>query len=160
MENAEDVVIERVSVLGAHLDGINVRMSEVTIRDCSVSMVGNEFGQGIDISFTAHLEPSLVENCLLTGGQEGIFLDSVHAMAIDNHVRQTTPWHHRDRNGHGHGGGEQGRGRRRDRHSLQRLLDVRYPGGIRSPGFDEITNPLTACARAMGSCPITSRTPT
>jgi nitrous oxidase accessory protein NosD len=90
VENAEDVVIERVSVLGAHLDGINVRMSEVTIRDCSVSMLGNEFGQGIDISFTAHLEPSLVENCLLTGGQEGIFLDSVHAMAIDNHVRQTT----------------------------------------------------------------------
>ena len=87
---AENVLIERVSILGAHLDGINVRRSEVTIRDCSVSMVGNEFGQGIDISFTADLEPSIVENCLLTGGQEGIFLDSVHAMAIDNHVRQTT----------------------------------------------------------------------
>jgi nitrous oxidase accessory protein NosD len=90
VELAEDVVIERVSILGAHLDGINVRMSEVTIRDCSISMVGNEFGQGIDISFTAHLDPSLVENCLVTGGQEGIFLDSVHAMAVDNHVRQTT----------------------------------------------------------------------
>ena len=90
VDHAEDVVIERVSILGAYLDGINVRMSEVTIRDCSVSMLGNEFGQGIDISFTAHLDPSLVENCLVTGGQEGIFLDSVHAMAIDNHVRQTT----------------------------------------------------------------------
>lgn len=32
----------------------------------------------------------MVENCLLTGGQEGIFLDSVHAMAVDNHVRKTT----------------------------------------------------------------------
>jgi nitrous oxidase accessory protein NosD len=90
VEQAEDVVIERVSVLGAELDGINVRMSEVTIRDCSVSMVGNEYGQGIDISFTAHLDPSLVEDCLVTGGQEGIFLDSVHAMAVDNHVRLTT----------------------------------------------------------------------
>ena len=87
---AEDVLIERVSILGAHLDGINVRRSEVTIRDCSISMAGNEFGQGIDISFTADLEPSMVENCLLTGGQEGIFLDSVHAMAVDNHVRRTT----------------------------------------------------------------------
>ena len=53
-----------MSILGAYLDGINVRRSEVTIRDCSVSMVGNEFGQGIDISFTADLEPSMVENCL------------------------------------------------------------------------------------------------
>ena len=87
---AEDVLIEDVNVLGAYLDGINVRRSEVTIRDCSVSMVGNEFGQGIDISFTADLEPSLVEDCFLTGGQEGIFLDSVHAMAVDNHVRRTT----------------------------------------------------------------------
>ena len=43
-----------------------------------------------DISFTADLEPSLVENCHLTGGQEGIYLGSVHAMAHDNYVRRTT----------------------------------------------------------------------
>ena len=87
---AERVLIERVTIRGATLDGINVRRGQVTIRDCSISMLGNEFGQGIDISFTADLAPSLVENCLLTGGQEGIFLDSVHATARDNHVRQTT----------------------------------------------------------------------
>jgi nitrous oxidase accessory protein NosD len=90
VDSAERVLLERVTVLDATLDGINVRRGQVTIRDCSVSMLGNEFGQGIDISFTADLAPSLVENCLLTGGQEGIFLDSVHAMARDNHVRRTT----------------------------------------------------------------------
>ena len=90
VDSAERVLLERVSVLDATLDGINVRRGQVTIRDCTVSMVGNEYGQGIDISFTADFEPSLVENCLLTGGQEGIFLDSVHAMARDNHVRRTT----------------------------------------------------------------------
>ncbi len=90
VEAAERVLLERVHVLDATLDGINVRRGQVTIRDCSVSMVGNEYGQGIDISFTADYEPSLVENCLLTGGQEGIFLDSVHAMARDNRVRRTT----------------------------------------------------------------------
>ena len=84
------MLLERVSVLDATLDGINVRRSQVTIRDCSVSMLGTEFGQGIDISFTADLEPSVVENCHLAGGQEGIFLGSVHAMARDNHVRATT----------------------------------------------------------------------
>jgi nitrous oxidase accessory protein NosD len=90
VDSAERVLLERVSVLDATLDGINVRRGQVTIRDCTVSMLGNEYGQGIDISFTADFEPSLVENCLLTGGQEGIFLDSVHAMARDNHVRRTT----------------------------------------------------------------------
>jgi nitrous oxidase accessory protein NosD len=90
VDSAQRVLLERVSVLDATLDGINIRRGQVTIRDCTVSMLGNEYGQGIDISFTADFEPSLVENCLLTGGQEGIFLDSVHAMARDNHVRRTT----------------------------------------------------------------------
>jgi nitrous oxidase accessory protein NosD len=90
VESAERVLLERVSVLDARLDGINVRRGQVTIRDCSVSMLGNEYGQGIDISFSADFAPSIVENCHLTGGQEGIFLDSVHAMARDNHVRRTT----------------------------------------------------------------------
>jgi nitrous oxidase accessory protein NosD len=53
-------------------------------------MVGKEYGQGIDISFTADLKPSVVEDCRLTGGQEGIYLGSVHAMARDNLVRETT----------------------------------------------------------------------
>ncbi|HEU4464732.1 MAG TPA: right-handed parallel beta-helix repeat-containing protein [Gemmatimonadota bacterium] len=90
IESAERVLLERVRVLDARLDGINVRRGQVTIRDCSVSMLGREYGQGIDISFTADFAPSLVESCVLTGGQEGIFLDSVHAMARDNHVRRTT----------------------------------------------------------------------
>jgi hypothetical protein len=90
VDDAERVVLERVHVFDARLDGINVRRSQVTIRDCSVSMLGNDYGQGIDISFTADLAPSLVEDCYLTGGQEGIFLDSVHAMARGNHVRRTT----------------------------------------------------------------------
>jgi hypothetical protein len=90
VESAERVILERVRVLDAKLDGINVRRGQVTIRDCSVSMLGNEYGQGIDISFTADLEPSVVEDCQLMGGQEGIFLDSVHAVARNNHVRRTT----------------------------------------------------------------------
>jgi nitrous oxidase accessory protein NosD len=87
---AERVLLDGVTVRDATLDGINVRRGQVTIRDCSISMVGNEYGQGIDISFTADLAPSVVEDCVLTGGQEGIFLDSVHAMARNNHVRRTT----------------------------------------------------------------------
>jgi nitrous oxidase accessory protein NosD len=90
VELAERVLLERVTIRGATLDGINVRRGQVTIRDCSISMLGNEYGQGIDISFTADLAPSVVEDCELIGGQEGIFLDSVHAMARENLVRRTT----------------------------------------------------------------------
>ena len=87
---AERVLLDGVTVRDATLDGINVRRGQVTIRDCSISMLGNEYAQGIDISFTADLAPSVVEDCVLTGGQEGIFLDSVHAMARNNYVRRTT----------------------------------------------------------------------
>jgi hypothetical protein len=90
VENAERVLLERVHVLDAVLDGINVRRSQVTIRDCSVGSLESPYGQGIDISFSADLAPSVIEGCLLTGGQEGIFADSVHAMLKENRVRDTT----------------------------------------------------------------------
>jgi hypothetical protein len=90
IENAERVLLERVHVVDAVLDGINVRRSQVTIRDCSVGSLESPYGQGIDISFSADLAPSVVEGCLLTGGQEGIFADSVHAMLKENRVRDTT----------------------------------------------------------------------
>ena len=90
VEHAERVLLERVHVVDAVLDGINVRRSQVTIRDCSVGSLESPYGQGIDISFSADLAPSVVEGCLLTGGQEGIFADSVHAMLKENRVRDTT----------------------------------------------------------------------
>ena len=90
VENAERVVLERVSVLGAVLDGINARRSQVTIRECAVGSLVSPYAQGIDVSFSADLGMSVVENCLLTGGQEGIFVDSVHAVVRGNRVRGTT----------------------------------------------------------------------
>lgn len=90
VEDAERVLLERVHVRGAVLDGINVRRSQVTIRDCSVTSLQSEYGQGIDISFSADLAPSVVEGCSLTGGQEGIFADSVHALLKENRVSKTT----------------------------------------------------------------------
>lgn len=90
VHHAERVLLERVHVIDSHLDGISVRRSQVTIRDCSVSSLESPYAQGIDISFGADLEPSVIEDCLLTGGQEGIFADSVHAMLKENRVRDTT----------------------------------------------------------------------
>lgn len=90
VEHAERVLLEDVHVRGAVLDGINARRSQVTIRDCSVGELRSPYGQGIDISFSADLPPSLVEDCRLAGGQEGIFADSVNAVIQDNNVSDTT----------------------------------------------------------------------
>ena len=87
---AEGVVLDGVSVSGAQLDGIHVRRSSVTIRDCTVDSLGNPWGQGIDISFSAHSRPSLVEGCSVIGGREGIVVHATMAMLMRNRVSRTT----------------------------------------------------------------------
>jgi nitrous oxidase accessory protein NosD len=90
VDGASDVVIDRVAIAGAELDGIHVRRSTVVIRDCSIDSAGNRYAQGIDISFTYDLEPSMVEDCTITGGQEGIVTHSAQVMVSGNHVSRTT----------------------------------------------------------------------
>jgi len=89
VDDADDVVLEDVSVTGASLDGIHVRRSSVAIRNCHV-MSSRQFSQGIDISFAFDLDPSSVTGCTVTGGQEGIVS---HFALVDmkrNTVRGTT----------------------------------------------------------------------
>jgi parallel beta-helix repeat protein len=81
------IVLEDVHIRRSGLDGINVRRGQVTVRDCSVGSFRSLHGQGIDISFGADLPPSVVERCVVTGGQEGIFIDSTLASVEDNTVR-------------------------------------------------------------------------
>jgi hypothetical protein len=89
VDGAEDVVLERVHVRGATLDGINVRRSSVTIRDCVVTSTA-DYAQGIDISFGFDLAPSTVRGCTVTGGQEGIVTHFAHVRLVDNRVAGTS----------------------------------------------------------------------
>jgi parallel beta-helix repeat protein len=90
VEGYRGVVLDNVSVRGATLDGIHVRDTAITIRDCSVDMRGSLFGQGIDISFGAGHGESLVERCRIVGGQQGLLFDASTGMLRDNHVEQTS----------------------------------------------------------------------
>jgi nitrous oxidase accessory protein NosD len=83
------VVLDRVRVVGASLDGINARGSEVHVRDCTV-VTRPARGQGIDISFSMHLRMSSVTRCDVSGGQEGIVTHSATATVEDNRVRGTS----------------------------------------------------------------------
>ena len=84
------VKLEHVSVSGAKLDGIHVRRAAVRISDCSVDALGNPYGQGIDISYTADKGESMVKGCSVVGGAEGIVVHSSVAMLADNTVSRTT----------------------------------------------------------------------
>jgi hypothetical protein len=82
--------LERVAVSGATLDGIHVRGAAIRIRDCSVDMLGNPNGQGIDVSFNADKGETVVEGCSVVGGLEGIVVHSSNAMLARNTVTRTT----------------------------------------------------------------------
>jgi len=89
LAGARGVVLDGVSVVGATMDGIHVRRSQVTIRDCVIASPAG-YTQGIDISFTADLGMSVVEDCTVTGGREGIVVDSALAMVHHNRVSATS----------------------------------------------------------------------
>jgi nitrous oxidase accessory protein NosD len=90
VDGAERVLLERVSVLGARLDGINVRRSSVTVRDCVVRELSGSHAQGIDVSFGFDLAPSTIDGCTVAGGMEGIVTHFAHAIVRDNRVSGTS----------------------------------------------------------------------
>jgi hypothetical protein len=90
VDGAEDVVIEDVAISGFSLDGIQVRRGQARISDCLVESLDTEYGQGIDISFGFDLAPSVVEDCTIVGGQEGIVTHFAHSLVRRNRVVETT----------------------------------------------------------------------
>jgi hypothetical protein len=89
VDGARHVVLDGVRVVGAKLDGIHVRQSTVTIRDCRVDSPAG-WTQGIDISFSAGMGMSMIEGCTVVGGQQGIVVDSAEAHIHGNHVSATS----------------------------------------------------------------------
>ena len=90
VDGVHGTVLDGVTVQGAKLDGIHVRLAGVVIRNCTVDMLGNRLGQGIDISFNMDLGMSMVEGCTVVGGQEGITTHSSATDIMGNRVSRTT----------------------------------------------------------------------
>jgi Right handed beta helix region len=90
VDGVRGTVIDGVTVQGAKLDGIHVRLAGVVIRNCTVDMLGNRLGQAIDISFNMDLGMSMVEGCNVVGGQEGITTHSSMTDIVGNRVSRTT----------------------------------------------------------------------
>jgi hypothetical protein len=90
VDGVHNTVLDGVTVQGAKLDGIHVRLAGVVIHDCTVDMLGNRLGQGIDISFNMDMGMSMVEGCTVIGGQQGITTHSSMTDIMDNRVSRTT----------------------------------------------------------------------
>jgi hypothetical protein len=88
--DADRVLLDHVSVSRSLLDGIHVRRASVTIRDCRIDRLRSPYAQGIDISFAIDHPPSMVEDCTIAGGQEGIVSHSANVMIRDNRVARTS----------------------------------------------------------------------
>jgi parallel beta helix pectate lyase-like protein len=89
VQDSEHVVLDNVDVSGARLDGIQARRSEVTVRNCAVSAPRGGYAQAIDISFAMELPPSVVEDCVISGGREGIVTNLANVMVRGNRVQGT-----------------------------------------------------------------------
>jgi nitrous oxidase accessory protein NosD len=90
VDGAKDVLLDRVRVVGAKLDAIHVRRSSVFVHDCEIDSRGEEWAQGVDISFSADLPPSRVEGSTVVGGLEGIVSHSAHVSVRLNRVSNTS----------------------------------------------------------------------
>jgi hypothetical protein len=90
VDGYRDTVLDGVSIAGAKLDGIHVRLAGVVIKNCTIDMLGNPHGQGIDISFNMDMGMSMVEGCTIVGGMEGITTHSSMTDIVHNRISRTT----------------------------------------------------------------------
>jgi nitrous oxidase accessory protein NosD len=90
VNGVRDTVLDGVSVSGPKLDGIHVRLSGIVIKNCTIDMLGNALGQGIDISYNMDKGMSMVEGCTIVGGMEGITTHGSMSDIMDNSVSRTT----------------------------------------------------------------------
>jgi hypothetical protein len=89
VDSVRGTVLDGVSVSGAKLDGIHVRLAGIVIKNCTVDMHGNPLGQGIDISYNMDLGMSMVEGCTVVGGMEGITTHSSMTDIVHDRVSGT-----------------------------------------------------------------------
>jgi hypothetical protein len=90
VDGANGVVLERVEVVGAEMDGINIRRSTVQIRGCEVSGLRSPYAQGIDVSFSFDRAPTRIGGCTVVGGQEGIVSHFAKVLVRGNSVSKST----------------------------------------------------------------------
>jgi hypothetical protein len=90
VDGVRNTTLDGVSVSGATFDGIHVRSASIRIHNCSIDMLGNSVGQGIDISYTMGYGMSMVDGCTVVGGMDGIVTHVSMSEIANNRVSRTS----------------------------------------------------------------------
>ncbi len=90
VREAEDVVLEDVTVTGSGLHGIEVVDASARISGARVREMTSDYAQGIEVRYADNHPQTVVENSLVEGGQEGIVSHVADVDFSRNIVRGTT----------------------------------------------------------------------
>jgi hypothetical protein len=90
VRDADDVVLERVEVVGASLHGIEVHGGSVTVRDCQVRGMQSHWGRAIVVRNATDRGSSRIQGCTVEGAQDGIAAHAARIEVVGNEVTGTT----------------------------------------------------------------------
>lgn len=90
VRDADDVLMEGVTVHGARLHGIEVAPGSVRIEGCRISGLGSPYAQGFEVRNSNGRPRTVVEGCTVSSGQEGLVAHVSRVEFRDNTVTGTT----------------------------------------------------------------------
>jgi hypothetical protein len=90
VDRARDVRLDGLVVRSAELHGVEVVAGTAVLRNCSISGLTNPFAQGVEVRNASGLGRSVVEGCVIEGGQEGIVSHVSRIEVLGNEVGETS----------------------------------------------------------------------
>jgi len=83
--DVDGVTLDRVTVRGASMHGVEVSDGSATVTDCVIEVEG-EYAQGIEVRNSTGRPRSVVRGCRVSGGREGLITHVARAEFVDNEV--------------------------------------------------------------------------
>ena len=90
VREAEDVVIEDVTIRGAEIHGIEVADGSVTVTGCHITALESPYAQGFEIRNANGRPRSVVRGCTAASGQEGLVSHVSRVEFRDNRISGTS----------------------------------------------------------------------
>jgi len=87
--DVEGVTLERVTVRGVSMHGVEVSDGSATVTDCVIEVDGR-YAQGIEVRNSTGRPRSIVRGCRVSGGREGLLTHVARAEFVDNEVSGTS----------------------------------------------------------------------
>jgi hypothetical protein len=87
--DVDGVTLDRVTVRGASMHGVEVSDGSATVTDCVIELEGT-YAQGIEVRNSTGRPRSVVRGCRVSGGREGLLTHVARAEFVGNEVSGTS----------------------------------------------------------------------